>query len=369
MVAIKNLLHGCEPGRIQTVGWMQVIPLTSELVDDRFVSPAQAKVSTTGYGRLNVRNTEDKPTIVPTGATYIVEQAAQNHALPHAGIVKAKTLKEFNTAMCVQRSQGGYIKEGAHELMLLPVPLREQAHIGRRRTEYNRLWPAIAEFNRSVGVSDLGGGHLELFFAQFKDQLESFVAQFEPVPKQVGAIILVGGKVAGIERMPNHAFFDSMWRPLIRECYGSLALQAAKKHGTPPVPKTRVPLSEAGPRARTLTELRKNLEKAEAEEYNRVASIVDNLMDMDIPASSDEKDGSFTIEGLSGQQFVGQAIREGEKAVYASLVATAYWQENQTWLMAKPFKMKRQDTTLTPEQMERLRNAAPYGHRGPPPRG
>lgn len=339
MVAIKNLLHGCEPGRMQSVGWMQVIPLISELVDDRFVSPAQAQVATTGYGKLNFRNTEAKEMIVPAGATYIVEQAAQNHALPHAGLVKAKALREFNTAMCVQASQGGYIKEGQHELMLLPLPLREQAHTIRRKTEYNRLWPAIAEFNRSLGVSDARGGHLELFFAQFKEQLESFVAQFEPVPKQVGAIILIGGKVAGVERMPNYAFFDSMWRPLIRECYGSMAVSEAKKHGNPPVPKTRVPVE----RARTLSELRKNLEKAEEEEYNRVAALVDNLLEMDIPATSDEKDGTFSVEGLTSQQFVGQVIREGEKSIYATLTATRYWNENENWLLAKPFRMRRKN--------------------------
>ena len=45
---VSDVLHGCTPGRIQSVGYMQVIPLVSELSEDRFVSPidGEAEVST-----------------------------------------------------------------------------------------------------------------------------------------------------------------------------------------------------------------------------------------------------------------------------------------------------------------------------------
>ena len=53
-VRVADVLHGCSPGRIQSVGYMQVIPLVSELSDDRFVSPVEGKadVFTTDYGTL-----------------------------------------------------------------------------------------------------------------------------------------------------------------------------------------------------------------------------------------------------------------------------------------------------------------------------
>jgi hypothetical protein len=57
-IRVTDVLHGCSPGRIQSVGYMQVIPLVSELSDDRFVSPVegQADVFTTDYGTLGFRN-------------------------------------------------------------------------------------------------------------------------------------------------------------------------------------------------------------------------------------------------------------------------------------------------------------------------
>ncbi len=57
-IRVADVLHGCTPGRIQSVGYMQVIPLVSELSDDRFVSPVdgEAEVFTAGYGSLGFRN-------------------------------------------------------------------------------------------------------------------------------------------------------------------------------------------------------------------------------------------------------------------------------------------------------------------------
>ena len=56
-IRVADVLHGCTPGRIQSVGYMQVIPLVSELSDDRFVSPVEgeAEVFTTNYGSLGFR--------------------------------------------------------------------------------------------------------------------------------------------------------------------------------------------------------------------------------------------------------------------------------------------------------------------------
>jgi len=42
-IRVADVLHGCTPGRIQSVGYMQVIPLVSELSDDRFVSPVEGE--------------------------------------------------------------------------------------------------------------------------------------------------------------------------------------------------------------------------------------------------------------------------------------------------------------------------------------
>ncbi len=88
---VREILRGCEAGRLQSVGYMQVIPLVSDLYDDRFVSPAQcdAAVYTTSYRTLGFRNTSDSVMIVPCHAGYVVKQRAQDHAMAHAGVVAA----------------------------------------------------------------------------------------------------------------------------------------------------------------------------------------------------------------------------------------------------------------------------------------
>jgi hypothetical protein len=334
-IEVRDLLRGCTPGRLQSVGNMQVLPLLSELQDERFVAPDVALVSTAGYGNLVFRNPEPRGLLVPCGATYIVAHQAQNHALPHAGYVKGQGAKQYTTAMCVQQGQGGYIPEGRHELMLLPFPLREKAHGVRREVGFSRLWQAIAEFNREAGLdAQHQAGHLEFFFERYRAELDTFVAQFEPVPGQVGCIVLVGGKVAGLERTPSEAYFRSVFKALVRECYGSLALVEARQQADTP-PATRQPLRPVSSRADLLAALA----EVEAEERRRVAVLVEDLLGVEL-ARQPEEEGELAVEALGEQPFVGQMVRDGERIVYASLVATRRWRQGQDWLMARPFSMQ-----------------------------
>lgn len=211
-VKISELVRGCVPGRLQSVGPMQVVPLVSDFNDDRFAPPTEARIGTSGYGNLVVANPADRPLLVPAGAAYMVAQKAQNHALPSAGCVPKRDTRTFDTAVCVQQTQGGYIAEGAHELMLLPMALRRAAHEARLEKNFQRLWPAIGEFNAAVGLTD-AGGHLEKFFERFEAELNHFVAEFEPVPRQVGAVVLVNGVVAGVERTPSADYFRGVAAP------------------------------------------------------------------------------------------------------------------------------------------------------------
>ena len=217
----------------------------------------------------------------------------------------------------MQQTQGGYIAEGSHELMLLPAALRRAAHPARLEKNFQRLWPAIGEFSAAAGLENTGG-HLEKFFERFRAELDQFVAEFEPVPKQVGAVVLVNGAVAGVERTPSADYFRAVWRPLIRECYGSMALVEARK-GTPAVPRTRVPLRTAA----SLDDLEAALVEAEAEERGRVAVLLDGVRAAELSVTTDEA-GETVIEGLGGdgQPFVGQCVRAGGQVLYCSLVAS-----------------------------------------------
>ena len=86
-ITISEILKGTTAGRMQSVGYMQVIPLISQIEDDRFVSPLEAEVSTRGYGSMVFNNPLNKVLIVPLHAGYVVKQAAQDHAMSQAGVI------------------------------------------------------------------------------------------------------------------------------------------------------------------------------------------------------------------------------------------------------------------------------------------
>ncbi len=340
-IAIAEVLRGCTPGRIQTVGFMQVIPLTSDLHFDNFASPNQAYVSTTHYGTLEFDNQEDEDIIIPSHAAYLVKQAAQNHAMMHAGIAKSKTKTKFDTAACIQDSQSNLISKGQHNLIVLPFTLRETAHKQRATLGYEKLWPAIKKLNKLAGAGNTGG-HLEYFLNHYTEELDQFVAEFEPIENQIGAIILVSGKVVGIERTPNPNFWLSMWKPLIRECYGSLAILESKTFdGSPPVPPTRVTLPN---RIDTLDALEEALNKVDEEEYSRVKDVVNLICENVLALTETKISGNKRVETLGDEndpicQFLGQVIRQDESIVYGSLIATEVWLKNEDWFSAKPFAM------------------------------
>lgn len=332
---VLEMLRGCTPGRIQSVGYMQVIPLISDMVDDRFTSPEQgSKVTTTNYGSMVFKNETQKIMIVPSQAAYVTKQAAQDHALPHTGMVKKRSQKTFNTACCIQQSQGGMISDSPENKMsILPFPLREKAHKIREQQDYSKLWEDIKTMNRSVGISS--DGNVAIFYKTFQKELDQFVAEFEPVEDQVGAIILINGKVVGVERTPNHDYWLSIWPALIRECYGSLAIIESKS-GPVKVPKTRAELKEVD----SIDDLISAVDEAEKEEYDSVKDVVANVSETEMKHDKiDSKEGSFNVSALSSKRFVGQIVKEDEKVLYASIISTDKWKTNEDWYNAKSFSM------------------------------
>src|ERR1044072_6463908 len=99
---VSELVRGCEPGRVQSVGPVQIVPLVTEFNDDRFAPPTEARIGTAGYGNLVVANPADRALLVPAGAAYMVAQKAQNHALPSAGCLPKQATRTYDTAVCVQ---------------------------------------------------------------------------------------------------------------------------------------------------------------------------------------------------------------------------------------------------------------------------
>jgi len=335
-ITMAEILRGVTPGRMQSVGYMQIIPLVTELVDERFIPPTGIYSSTSDYGTVNIENRGSGMTILPMGTGYVVKQAAQNHAIPTAKLVKAGERATINTAACIQSSQGGTIRAGQHPMTIIPWALKEAAIMTRNRRQYQKLWGAIEEFNKRLGL--MSRGHLELYLEKFKDDLDNFIAQFEVVPNQVGAIVLLNGYVMGVERAPNYEYWKAIWKPLIRECYGSLSLQFAKEAGpNPPLPKTRVPLKRAG--IDTLKDVEKAYTEAKGMEDDVIRGTIRKFIKEKFKRSHEEKSGSIEVETLEHKQFKGQVVRDNDKILYASFVTTSSWNQNHDWYEADEFRI------------------------------
>jgi hypothetical protein len=346
-ITVQDILRGCKVGQIQTVGFMQVIPLIGEVTFDNYVAPRPGQVGNPGYAVLSFDNRRsDEDMIVPMNLGVITKQRAQDHALTTAAFVKAKATEQLRTAVCIQQSQPGNIMASDdNRIIVLPATLREEAFKMKGEGQLGRLWPSIQKLMKDAGVRE-PSGNLVSFLNEYNSQLEQFVAEFEPVENQVGAIILISGQVAGIERTPNVRYWNDVWTMLIRDCYGSLAIIEHRKHkGVPPVPRTRVQLrpTRGKTMAEKLADLKDALEEARKAEYEEVKRVVEAILETELPCTWDGKSsGTRRIEDVGGEsqdRFVGQLFREGEAVVYASLVSTKHWRENEDWLTARPFKM------------------------------
>lgn len=328
-LTIGEVLRGCEVGRMQTVGLMQMIPLLSDLEDDRFAAPTTALMRTQTYGSMGFKNPETKTMLLPLHAAYMVKEAAQDHAMSHAALIKGNKEKTFSTAMCVQQNQGGTIPYGAHSLVILPHVLREPALANREKRDYSKLWSSIAALNRDTGGSS--AGNLIDFVSRFEKELDEFVAEFERVPQQIGAVILIGNRVMGVERSPSRAYFAAVWEPLIRECYGSEAIRLAKLNKTKP--PARAPLRSVN----SLDDLSAALGEARTKDEESAKGRVRALINDDFKVEADDKEDPFVIETIGNPQFFGQIVREGERVHYASLITRSGWSNDEVWRSAKAF--------------------------------
>jgi len=319
---------------------MAIIPLVTspEFCSDDFVSPESgAKVNTTDYGKLGFSNTSEKTMIVPAHTAYIVKQAAQDHAMTEAGIVKGKGRRTWDNAACVQSGQGGMISSAEHDMSILPLPLRFAAHANRKGSNCSKIWGDIEKFNESMGLTRRG--HLEDFLKGFSKQLDEFVAEFEIVENQVGAIILVNDKIVGVERTPNFQYWRDVWPHLVRECYGGFTLQVQKKLGSDKELKplsTRIPLPDS---IASLEDLEVQLQAVIAQEDQKVKDIVNAVVTEDMELKTEDSVTDLSVDTLENSVFVGQLIRRGEAVVYGSVILSETERDKMTWKRAQSFSM------------------------------
>lgn len=328
-LTIKEILRGCTPGRMQSVGIMQVIPLASDLEDARILPPEEAVVSTVGYGTLLFENPTGRLMLVPSHAGYVTKHATQDHATAGAAFVRPQGTRSYSRAMCIQETQTGLMGAERRQMIILPLSLRRPALVMSDKGGYSRLWDDIRRFNAEGGLHACG--NLVQFLNHYRRELEQFVAEFEIVPRQVGAIVLVAGEVVGVERAPSHAFWAAVWEPLIRTCYGAYAISVALRIGL--VPETRAPLR----RVDSLDGLAAELRTAEAAEQAAARAKVRSLLDHPFRVSRVETQHGYDLDTVRNGQFIGQVARDGDKVVYASLIVGKQWLVGQDWRAAAAF--------------------------------
>lgn len=324
-ITIAEVLKGCTPGKMQSAGYMQMIPLLSEpdMIDKRFGTFNGVFSSTHDYGTVHLENREGFPTIMPMGTAILTEQSAQNHALGKVKLMTKMSQSSIDTAACIQDTQGGTIRSSVNSLSILPYSIREKALEIKDQKGYSKLWPAIKVFNKEVGIKEdycRSMGHLEHYLETFGDKLDEFIGQFEIVENQVGAIILLNGQIAGVERSPNYEFWKELWKPLIRECYGSASLVFAKKGEKPSPPLGRMPINDR--MVKDIESLEDEYNKAEKFEDDTVKNLIRNFIQQPFVATREENEpnGTLCVDHLSGNQFTGQVVRDSSFVVYASLI-------------------------------------------------
>ena len=235
MASIFDILNfkgkGIGLGPVQSVDEMTVIPLVGDNRGDVAEPESLVFQKTSSYGSMVFKNEDDRPAIVPTN--YMVRgTGAQDHAMVGSGIVLSKRTKTFNTACCIEETQGGYLSDKDNQVDVLPVELRRNllSLTMRKEHHYGKLWPSIKTWLSGLGLNRSRAAHLRDFYdnSDIRKDLELFAAEFEPVDGQIGAIIMFSGTPVGLEIMPTTAHWDAYWKQLLRGCYGSELIRLKK---------------------------------------------------------------------------------------------------------------------------------------------
>lgn len=312
---LSDLLRGLVPGRMQSVGLMQIIPLIGEEATG-YLSPDEVEVESPQYGILGFMKRTKGKVIIPSGAAYMTKENAQDHTLPHPGVIaKNANVSRYNTAACIQSSMPGHMVAAKRPFTIVPYAVKAAGLRVRHEVSYSKLWGFIENLNREAGLA--ARGHLDDFTNGFAKQLDQFVAEFEPVPQMLGAIVIVNGAVVGIERSPSYEHWLSCWKPLVRDCYGSHAMMVGRTNKIPP--PNRIPLG----RCDSIQALFVRLAKVTEQESEQTRSLVRGLMGETFgttlaPQTPQEAMKVYDIAGLN---FSGNAVFDEEAPVYLSLLA------------------------------------------------
>ena len=308
-------------GQPQTVGNMTVIPLSNR---SNAEPQSRANVGSSrdlflerdeSYNSLVLGTHADYVTIVPQGMALITRQRAQDRAIPSTHLVHT-TPKKVG-AFCIQSSQCGLMskdRSSEHKLRMLPLAVRYEAYLRRNESaeSFSSLWQKLGQWNHRSGVN---GDFLVSFFQQYARNLSQFVAQFELTPQQRGAIVLINGRLAGVEVAPNSDYFAGLFQPLIRDCYGAEAMLARGEA----TPKASELLSDVN----SLDDLVAAVDELAETENRFAADVAQEVQTLAMQSSDDHALAGLKVVNMDGASLAGQGVYSDQARglVYASLMA------------------------------------------------
>lgn len=312
---LRDLLRGFEARQPQSVANMTIIPLVNQdlvytdigTVADIYLERDQA------YDRLTMGNQSDQPTIMPSGFTLITKEKAQDRAVANKTIIPGKNSVEVN-AYCVQSTQPGHMdkkNKDKQEVRMLPVTVRKVAYANRNERNYSALWQSLGVYNTTLGVS---GNYLTSFFDRFKDQLENFIAEFELIPHQRGAIILINDKVVGVEIAANPLAFSAQWESLIRDCYGSEAISKQKDFKV-------IDESAIMADVDSLEDLAECVERIEDKEFLFAERTINDILSQVERQSDRQTVGALKVVDVETDDYLGQAVRKNGSIIDLTLLS------------------------------------------------
>lgn len=321
IIQISEILKGYKVDRdnIQSVGNMTVIPIVGDIEFTNVADVNEVKLSRDPeYNKLEFRNSSGKVGIAMQGWALIDnKQHAQDRTLPYAHLIRAANAKVL-PANCIQHTQPGHFdvsKVDHDSFMVLPPSLRGVAlkNSSYKDSQVGALWDNLRTWIKGIDCDSNG---LTSFFTQFEDRLDQFVAQFEPVEKQLGAIVLINGQVLAIDIVPKYESWKYLWRAFIRDSYGAEAVRQAKNEGAVNINPT-IDFAEVT----TLEDLANSYSSMKSGFYDQLQGLIGSVLSLSVTYSKLEEIGELTLVKIEGQEYVGQGVVHGaDHFVYLSLV-------------------------------------------------
>lgn len=247
---MKGLLMEVELGEMQQHKNMAVFPITlsgngspkyltlKEALDEVSIE-VREKSQEGSVGELRLVNRGEYPVLLLDGEELI--GAKQNRVLI-ASILVARHSEIVIPVNCTEVGRWSYtsdsFSESGHHMY---ADLRKEvcfltgsslARGGGYRSDQMRVWGGIGDMASCLGRSSPTSAMSD-YYGQSREGLEEYSAAFQPVPHQRGIMVLVSGKVAGMEMLSLESAYENL-HPKLIESYAMEAFLQGERQGHKP---------------------------------------------------------------------------------------------------------------------------------------